>query len=52
MLGVLSFILLLLGRDIAKQKILGFDSYHKLDTIGIISIEKKKIAASKKRIKH
>jgi len=37
-LGVLSLILLLLGRDIAKQKILSFDSYHKLETIGIISI--------------
>lgn len=38
MLGVLSLILLLLGRDMAKQKILSFDSYHKLETIGIISI--------------
>lgn len=37
-LGVLSLILLLLGRDIAKQKILSFDSYHKLETIGIIGI--------------
>lgn len=37
-LGVLSVILLLLGRDIAKQKILSFDAYRKLETIGIISI--------------
>ena len=37
-LGVLSLILLLLGRDIAKQKILSFNSYHKLETTGIISI--------------
>lgn len=46
-LGVLSLILLLLGRDIAKQKILSFDSYHKLETIGIISI-----AQIKKKQRH
>ena len=37
-LDVLSLILLLLGRDIAKQKIFSFDSYHKFETIGIINI--------------